>query len=392
MYAAAGGSTALNRAQKGMIPVANVLLFSNAPFCKSGYGTQANQLVRSLTALGHECAVAAFHGLQGIPLRHEGILIYPGSGEDPWALDVLPGHYRHFKADLLITLMDAWVLDPGVLRGMNVAHWMPIDCAPVSVLDRRVLDGGGARPIAMARHGEQMLRDAGFDPLYAPHALDTGLWQPPPDRDAVRREMGLDGRFVVGINAANQDPFRKGLAEQITAFARFAARHDDAVLLLHTRRQTRQGIDVDALISSLGIAGRVRGHDQYLIASGMIPDGPMVNWHAACDVVSNTAFGEGFGLAILQAQATGTPVVVTDCSSMSELCGAGWKVTGEPFYNKAHQAWWTHPSAAQIEKAYEKAYAGAARLRKKAREFALAYDSMRVAKECWAPIITELTS
>ena len=112
--------------------MSNVLVYSNAPWCPSGYGTQAALMARKFRGLGHNVAVAAFHGLHGTPLNWEGITVYPGSGEDPWAQDVLPAHYRRHQADLLITLMDAWVLDPAKLGGMNVAHWLPVDCARVS--------------------------------------------------------------------------------------------------------------------------------------------------------------------------------------------------------------------------------------------------------------------
>ena len=77
-------------------------------------------------------AVAAFWGLHGSPLRWGETMVYPGVTEHMWAQDVFPGHYRHHQADLLITLMDAWVLNPAMLagQGMNIAHWMPVDCAP----------------------------------------------------------------------------------------------------------------------------------------------------------------------------------------------------------------------------------------------------------------------
>jgi len=57
---------------------------------------------------GHEVAFAAFHGLQGIPITGpDGVVTYPGSSEDAYSQDILPLHYQHFRADLLITLMDA---------------------------------------------------------------------------------------------------------------------------------------------------------------------------------------------------------------------------------------------------------------------------------------------
>jgi glycosyltransferase involved in cell wall biosynthesis len=375
--------------------MARVLLYGNALFARSGYGTQANQLARQLRAHGHDVACAAFWGLHGMPLNFEGFTIFPGSGEDPWAQDVMGAHYRNFQADLLVTLMDAWVLDPAKLAQaqMNVAHWMPIDCSPLSAMDRRVLREAGGAPVAMSRFGEAQLLEAGFDPYYAPHALDMSLWKPLPDdeRAAVREQLGFRDRFVICLNAANQDPFRKGFGEQLAAFARLAKRHDDALMLIHARAESRQGINLTALIDDLGLQGRAVLGDQYQIAAGLVPDEQMARWHAIPDLCSNVSWGEGFGLAVLQSQAAGTPVVVNDFSAMAELCGAGWKIGGQRFWNKGHEAVWQVPFIHEIEAAYEEAYdGGAAKLREEAREFALAYDARKVFRECWAPILSEL--
>jgi len=340
---------------------------------------------------GHEVAFAAFHGLQGIPITGpDGVVTYPGSSEDAYSQDILPLHYQHFRADLLITLMDAWILDPARLAGMNVAHWMPVDCSPLGSMDRRILDAGPGRPVAMSRFGEAMLRDAGYDALYAPHALDLSVWKPLADRKAARQALGMDGRFVIGINAANQDPFRKGFGEQLAAFAQFAKRHDDALMLIHSRAQTRQGVNLAKLIGELGIGRQVMVGDQYQIAAGLIPESQMADWHGLLDLCSNCSYGEGFGLAILQSLAVGTPVAVTDCSSMTELCGAGWLVQGQPAFNRGHDAFWRVPFISSITQAYEQAYEKAAGKREQAVAFAQRYDADRVYADYWAVALKEL--
>ena len=78
-------------------------------------------------------------------------------------------------------------------------------------MDRRILEEGGGRPIAMSRFGHKVLTEAGFPALYAPHGIPTDVWKPPEDREALRGKLGLEGKFVIGINAANQDPVRKGV-------------------------------------------------------------------------------------------------------------------------------------------------------------------------------------
>ena len=342
-------------------------------------------------------AAAAFHGLAGAPLNWQGTMVYPGSTEDPWAQDVLKGHYDHHQADLLLTIMDAWVLSPEVVAGMNAAHWLPADCSPLSALDRRILAEGRGRPIAMSEFGRRQVTGAGWEALYAPHAIDTQkVFVPSPSRDGVRDETGMAGRFLIGINAANQDPARKGFAEQFEAFAEFRKGHPEALLLVNTRAVTTQGTNLTVLAASLGLGEDcVQFCDQYLHAAGLTGQDKMARWYGLLDLLSNCSYGEGFGLPVLEAQACGTPVVVTDCSAMTELCGSGFLVEGSRFWNKGHSAWWTRPSVTGIAEAYEEAFAlwqggGLAAYREKARAFAVGYDADKVLHEYWVPVLAEL--
>lgn len=342
---------------------------------------------------GHEVGFAAFYGLAGAPLTWDGFPVFPATGEDPFARDVLPIWYAYFKADLCITLIDVFALDPSQLQGMNLAHWIPVDAEPMSVIDAQVLRNSPGRPVAMTRFGQRVLSDAGLDPLYAPHALDMNVWQPLEVRAEARTQLGWDDKFIIGVNAANQDPVRKGLAEQLKAFKRFLARHPDARMVIHSRARTQNGIPLDALIEQEGLGGKAGLGDQAAIAGGLVGEGAMVTWHSVVDVLSNCSYGEGFGLATLQSQACGIPVVVTDTGASAELCGAGWKVETQEWWNKNHQANWNVPLIKAIDAAYEKAYtrAGDPRLKAKAVRFARQYDSERVYTDHWAEVLEQLT-
>jgi glycosyltransferase involved in cell wall biosynthesis len=369
-----------------------ILWYSNAPWCASGYGTQTAIWCKRLTAAGHDVAAVAFHGLQGAPISWNGISVYPGSSEEVWALDVLPAYYQHFNADILVTLMDAWVLDPARLQGMRVAHWIPLDAAPLSSMDRRVLAGSGGTPIAMSRFGESVLTSGGFEPFYVPHGIDTNVYTPlPEDRENIRKQFGFTDRYVIGICAANQDPVRKGFPEQFAAFSVFRKQHPEALLMVHARTESRQGIELMKLAADLGITDDLRFGDQLMIAAGMISNADMTRFFNSLDVLSNCSYGEGFGLPVLEAQACGVPVVVTDFSSMPELCGSGFKVLGESYWNRGHNSWWMRPAVPQIVEAYEHAYANQTNIvREKAREFALQYDVENVLQKHWLPTLAAL--
>lgn len=375
-----------------------ILWNSNAPMITSGYGTQTALWVPRLKAAGHDVTISAPYSMTGSVLGWEGFTILPG-GLDPYGSDVIASHYRYSRADLMITLCDVFAMNAEPLKELNVAHWMPVDCAPLGDGDRTKLDASGGWPIAFSRFGETQLRDAGYDPLYIPHGVDTTLFRPldPAERDEVRESMGVGAStFLIGINAINKESGnRKAFPEQLLAFAKFHERHENSRLVLHTTINTEPvgGLNLKKITDRLGITDAVMYPDQHAYVCGMVGRDLMAQWYQVLDVLSCCSLAEGFGLPILEAQACGTPVVVTDGSAMSELCGAGWKVKGQPIWAPGHVAWWMCPSVSGIIAAYEEAFAEWPMndtRRKEAREFAAGYDVDRVFHEFWLPALAAL--
>ena len=360
---------------------------TNAPFVPSGYGQQVAQLAPRLASLGHNVAIAAFCGLSGTRIEWNGIRVYPG-GMNTCGNDVLAGHAKDWKADLVLTLMDAWGLQPEVIRTLPVAHWMPVDCTRLSVRDAHILREGRGTPVAMSQFGRQELGRAGFTPLYVPHGIDTKVFAPA-DKGAARDRLGIPRDvFVAGINASNADRDRKAWPEQLAAFAVFHASHPDSLLLAHTS-PAGPGLDLTALVQVLGIQDAVRWSDSHKYATGAYTPADMALWCNACDAGLQATRAEGFGLPLIEFQACGVPVITTDASAMTELCGAGWLVDGEPYWNDGHLAWWCTPHVGGITAALEQAYAGGAALAGKARAFALAYDADALLPQ-WETVLGEI--
>lgn len=362
------------------------------PGVGTGYGQQCEYLVHVLASLGWKVVISAFWGLNGQSTNWNGHLVLPG-GQDPYGSDIIVSHARNVKARLVITLMDVWPLNADQIRslradhGIPVAHWMPVDCDPLSAMDERHLKHTGAIPVAMSRFGQRKLAEAGLDALYVPHAIRTRDVFTPEGREEARQSLGVDGRFVIGLNAANKDAIRKSFPEQLLAFARFRKRHPEALLIVHALGQAPGALDLHAITARLGIADAVRFADPYAYLTGMLRPDMMAGWMKACDLGTNCSYGEGFGLAAVEFQSCGTPVVLTDATAMTELAGPGWKVPGEPFWNSAHAAFWTRPSIAAIEAAYEEAFTQAASRREASREFALQYDADTVLEQYWKPAL-----
>lgn len=338
--------------------------------------------------------ISAPYSFGGSPLDWEGFPILPAV-RDQCGNDVLAANYDFHKADLLITLCDPFGLLACAkdLAARNVAHWFPVDCDPLGEADVTVLRDGQGIPIAMSHFGERVLRAEGAEPLHVPHGVDTTVFHPG-DQMAYREgaEIGQD-TFVIGICAMNRDQIRKGLHEQMLAFSRFHARHPDSVLAMHTAAVANPGLNLAGMACRLGITDAVRFPDDYSFAAGLIGREQLATWYRGLDVLSNCSYGEGFGLALIEAQASGVPVVTTDASAMSELCGAGWLVSGTPFWAPGPGSWWTRPDVDDIVNAYEQAWQakrGGLLPVREARQFALRYDADRVAVEFWEPALREI--
>lgn len=372
-----------------------ILWHSNAPWVPTGYGSQCGMFSRRMLQAGHDVAISAFYGLEGRQLAWEGMQVYP-KHLDGFGNDVIMAHAgRHFQGDtqggLILPLMDVWVLSNQAIARANVACWTPVDHDPLPQPVLRFYQVSGAVPIAMSRHGQEALEAAGIAcPWYVPHAVETAIYHPM-GRDEARDLLGWPKEaFIVGCVAANKGtPARKGLPQVLQSFAAFSAKHDDALLYLHTEMTGAYGgVNLMELIELLRIPhGKIVSPNQYQQAVLGIPEQRMAQTYAAMDVLVNPSMGEGFGITPLEAQACGVPVIVGANTAQREVGAVGWQLDGQP--------WWSPQAAFQylipveaVLWGLEQAYTSAASLRDAAAAHAAQYDADLVYANHWEPTLT----
>jgi glycosyltransferase involved in cell wall biosynthesis len=373
-----------------------ILIHSNAPWAATGYGVQTRIFAPRIRDLGHEVGISAFYGLEGASIQWQGMNVYPKAFH-PYGMDVVAQHAREMKADIVLTLIDGWVMDPARITagGAKWVPWFPVDHDPLPHPVREKVKHA-YQPIVYSRHAEKAATDAGLDVRYVPHGVDTNVYSPMP-QDEARKKLGLPAdAFVIGIVAANKGvPSRKALPTQLEAFARFYERHPEAILYLHTHLGTEmEGLDVAKLIEGVGIPGSaVRVCDQYRNIMGYA-DTVMAALYSAMDVLSSVTMGEGFGVPIIEAQACGTPVIVGGWTAMPELVGSGLVVPPEDAERMFTPmgAYQYLPRIEAVLDSYEQAYAvrGDERVRTEARDFALQYDADTVTQDYWKPVLAKI--
>jgi glycosyltransferase involved in cell wall biosynthesis len=377
--------------------MARILWHSAAPYCATGYGQQTDLFTQRLAQAGHEVEMSAHYGLEGRTIKWRGIPVRPGAND--YGNYLLPRYLEQYEPDLLITLLDVHVLDAELLKGTPVASWLPVDHAPLGCQIEEWFEKSDAIPIAMSRHGERQLQEAGLDCLYVPHGIETDVFRPH-DRAAARERFDLpQDAFLIGMVAANGDssPSRKAWPEALRAYHRFKQTHPDALLYVHTSLTGHAGggagVNIAWLCERIGLGpDDLRGTPQLTYDTDGVAPEQLAILYSAFDVLLSPSYGEGFGLAPLEAQACGVPVIVSDFSAQPELCGAGWQVSGEPWWVGSYRAWWQQPSVDGIVDALEQAYEarGDAGLSAQARAFAETYDADRVFAEYWVPALARL--
>ncbi len=196
---------------------------------------------------------------------------------------------------------------------------------------------------------------------------------------------------MVAANKGHSPP-RKAFFQAFTAFAELRRKHSDAVLFLHTSLEPRQsGVNLAHLLDYCGVPQEAVVITPPFELYHGVDQSRMPYVYSGFDVLLSPSYGEGFGIPIIEAQACGTPVIVNDFSSMSELVGPGWSVGGEPFYDDSQGAEFQSPSIPQLVEALADAYENAESRRLAARAFAQAYDADYVTSEYWAPTLDALS-
>jgi glycosyltransferase involved in cell wall biosynthesis len=152
--------------------------------------------------------------------------------------------------------------------------------------------------------------------------IDPQYFEQPDELSAqgVLRRHGLqEGRFL--ISSGFLDP-RKNLARQIQAFA-LATRHENSdVKYALTGLKTSLSQDVLTLIDTPEIRTKV-----VLLGYVLQPDLRALMGKSAALMYCSIA--EGFGLPIIEAMATGAPVITSSTTSMQELAN-GRAITVDP--------------------------------------------------------------
>jgi N-acetyl-alpha-D-glucosaminyl L-malate synthase BshA len=194
-------------------------------------------------------------------------------------------------------------------------HWPDLVSAKRRLVNRLVLDRLADRVTGVSAFSAQALstRD-GFRSnriQVIENGIDVSRYERPVDREALRRRLQLDPdrRYIATI--ARFHPV-KDHPTLLRAFAIVSKAIDDVDLLLAGDGPLRP--ELERLVDELGIQGRVR----FLGVRSDVAD-----LLAAADLFALSSLSEAASLTVLEAMASGTPVVVTDVGGNPEMIRRG---------------------------------------------------------------------
>jgi glycosyltransferase involved in cell wall biosynthesis len=140
---------------------------------------------------------------------------------------------------------------------------------------------------------------------------DTNRFQPLPIQQVAdfRQSHGLPERFWLFVGTLEP---RKNLPTLLDAYARLPA--DERLPLILAGGKGWDYGPVFKRVERYGLGSSVH-------FPGFIDSGDLPLWYNCAEVLLMPSIFEGFGLPVLEAMACGTPVIVSDASSLPEVAG-----------------------------------------------------------------------
>jgi glycosyltransferase involved in cell wall biosynthesis len=214
-----------------------------------------------------------------------------------------PGLVVHFKTMHAFTAPQAVRLLPRLYRKLGYPH-------AAKVADAIIINSESLR--------EEVQRYLDVDPAklrLIPEAVDHDLFTPG-DADEARRHVrtryGVTKPFVLFVSSLWPYKNCEGL---LRAFAAAKADLGDRQLVV-----VGPGRDVEYVATLHALADQL-GISEDVVWVGGVPLEETVRFYRCADVFVYPSFNETFGLPILEAMATGCPVVTSDTSAMPETAG-----------------------------------------------------------------------
>jgi glycosyltransferase involved in cell wall biosynthesis len=307
---------------------------------KGGIEAMAYEQARRLVSWGHEVAVVTsrlmgdppyqicdgihVHRVRAInPLERKGVpypLFAPALLTRVFRLvrqaDIVLAHSHTFQASVVASLVSRWANKPFVILQHNTyvnykPPWNIVESLADLLLGRMTL-WSARRVLAISRETKHYIERLACDkPVIVLHnGVDTKRFRPVQDQEKadIRKKFGLPpDKFLV--LTVRRLVYRNGVDTLVQAAAELRENSSFHFLIGGTGPDTAL---LERLINNQGLTN--------CTLLGFVEDGLLPEYYSASDVfVLPSRTGEGFGLVVLEAFASGLPVVATSAGGQTDI-------------------------------------------------------------------------
>lgn len=159
----------------------------------------------------------------------------------------------------------------------------------------------------------KMERICNRDVCVIPNGIDLEGFQDLPTKEVARESLGLDNNDRIVLLVANLRPV-KGVRYLIEAINIVRSTETKVRLLLMGDGEERQNLE--AVVKSLNL-------EDCVSFTGKVPNEKVSEYMAASDVFVLPSLSEGFPMVILEAMASGLPIVATKVGGLPEIIEDG---------------------------------------------------------------------
>lgn len=306
----------------------------------SGFGRIGNEITRRLHTNGWQ-VVGASIPWNGYPWSMLPYPIWGMGGQDIW--NRVTAMAANEQPDIVVccqdfpyavTLLHGCKIDWSITKLIIVT---PIDGIPVEPDWVKTAELADATMI-ISRFGVEAMRKAGQQTDLLHPGVDTKEFYPAESQQEVeqyREKLGIPkDAFVIGSFMMNQG--RKMVSKTIEVFQQFALDKPDAYLYLDMEKVSQGGWDCGKVVAQVGLDPAKVRYREDAFKAGLMELRPR---YLLCDLTSQMAHREGFGLPNLESMAHKIPPTVLDWCSGSEIASMGKGVLVRRIEYQEHGTW-----------------------------------------------------
>jgi len=163
---------------------------------------------------------------------------------------------------------------------------------------------------------DRVKKDFGIESVVIPLSVDSQKFEPAPDKKALRHALGLPDSPVICMVSSIEDR-RKRADMIIKAMPAILENVKDATLVLAGKTTPEIMSYLSGLAHDLGI-------EDHVTITGRLDDLKIRNYLAASDIFVLPSKEEAGGLVVLEAMATGLPVICSNSGGITEYIHDGY--------------------------------------------------------------------